>query len=777
MSRFHASGLPRPRILLVWFAVVAAAFVMTALLKAGKALPAPAPVAVGAVAYAGSQACASCHAVQTNAWAISHHAHAMDHARPQTMRGDFSGVTVSGAGSRARFYREGTQYRVETEGRDGRPAVFTISHSLGWEPLQQYLVTFPDGRLQVLPWAWDTRSSAEGGQRWFQVYGDEVIPPSDNRHWTRLQQNWNHMCAECHTTDLRKGYDPQEDRFRTTWSELGVGCESCHGPGGGHVRWALTGTADPDPLRGFASVAARRPAANWTPDPKTGSPAAAVGRPLGDEVETCARCHSRRGQIGTDWRPGHPITQTHSPVSLTAGLFEADGQMKDEVFNDHSFKQSLMYEKGVVCSDCHDPHSGKVRAQGAAICSQCHQPERFAAVAHTGHQPGPAAPDCIGCHMPSRTYMQVDRRHDHSFRIPRPDLAAATGSPNTCNACHTDRTANWAAEAIAKWHGPIRKGHQRYGTAFHKSRTGQPQAREMLQALAVDGDTPGLARATAIDELAAWPAAASDAAAAAGLTDPDPLVRAAAVRRLEGQPVDRRRAALPLLGDTVRLVRIAAGFLLADLATESLAAVDREALSAAVAEYEAAQAIDLDRPEARANLALLRIKQGRHGEAEGEFRAALKLEPGAAAIAVQLADLYRRKGHEAEAERTLRAVLTIDPGAMIAHHALGLSLIRQRRPGEALKALEAAFRGDAANARYAFVYGVALRSVGKHDDATRVLEAALALSPADADITSALLQEALKRGDAQRASGLLRNLMALRPDDTRLIELSRRLGR
>jgi predicted CXXCH cytochrome family protein len=774
MSRFHASGLPHPRILLVWLVVVAAAFVATAILKAREALPAPAPVAPHSAAYAGSPACASCHASQHSAWAGSHHAHAMDHARPGTMRGDFSGATVTGAGSTARFYREGAQYRVETEGRDGRPAVFVISHSLGWEPLQQYLVTFPDGRLQVLPWAWDTRSSAEGGQRWFQVYGDEAIPPSDDRHWTRLQQNWNHMCAECHTTDLRKGYDPKEDRFRTTWSELGVGCESCHGPGAGHVRWAQAG-ADPDPLKGFASVAARRPAADWTPDPETGSPSAKVERPPGDEVETCARCHSRRGQIATEWRPGHPIAQTHSPVSLAAGLFEADGQMKDEVFNDHSFKQSLMYEKGVVCSDCHDPHSGKVRAQGPAICGQCHQPERFAAVAHTGHAAGPAAPDCIACHMPSRTYLQVDRRHDHSFRIPRPDLTVATAVPNTCNACHTDRSAVWAAEAVALWHGPRRKGHQTYAETFHASRSGDPAARQALQKLATDATIPALARATALDELATWPSAASDVAAAQALSDADPVVRAAAVRRLEGQPVDRRRAALPLLGDTVRLVRIAAGFLLADLATESLAAVDREALSAAVAEYEAAQAIDLDRPEARANLALLRIRQGRRDEAEAEYAAALRLDPGRAAIAAQLADLYRRSGREAEAERILRRTLAAAPDAAIARHVLGLSLVRQRRLQEALEELKAASVGDPGSPRFAFVYAVALRSAGSASEARNVLDAAYLRHPADADIAAALLDDALRRGDRARAAALVQRLVMLRPDDRRLAELAGRL--
>lgn len=757
-------------------ALVTLVFLATAWIKSG------APVTTGALGadvpvHVGSQACAGCHASQAASWATSHHAHAMDHARPETMRGDFAGRWVEAAGSRARFFREGDAYRVETAGSDGKPAVFTITHSLGWEPLQQYLVTFPDGRIQTLPWTWDTRPAAEGGQRWFLVYGEERIGPSDSRYWTRLQQNWNHMCAECHATDLRKGYDAQADSFRTRWSELGVGCEGCHGAGSGHVAWARAGADDTDATRGFASLAPRRPVPDWSPDPATGSPAAGVARPPGDEVETCARCHSRRGQIGTDWRPGRPLAETHSPVTLAAGLFEDDGQMKDEVFNDHAFKQSLMYAKGVVCSDCHEPHSGKVRAEGGAICAQCHEPERFAAIGHTGHAPGPGAPDCIACHMPARTYMQVDRRHDHSFRIPRPDLTAALGVPNTCSACHADKPPSWAAAAVERWHGPQRKGFQTYAKAFHGSRAGDPRAREALQSLATDERLPAPARATAVEELASWPAAASEGAVAKALGDPDPVVRATALRQLEGQPAERRRLALPLLADPVRLVRVAAGYLLADIPPETLPQNLREALPAAIAEFEAALAIDLDRPEARANRSLLRLKQGRSAEAESEYLAALRLDPTAGAVAAQLADLYRHSGREAEAERVLRAALAADSGSASAHHALGLSLIRQKKPQEALIELKAAAEADPANARFAFVYAVALRSLGQPELASRVLAAAAARHPADVDIASALLQEALQRQDRPRALDLARRLAALRPDDPRFADLAARLGR
>lgn len=341
--------------------------------------------------------------------------------------------------------------------------------------------------------------------------------------------------------------------------------------------------------------------------------------------------------------------------------------------------------------------------------------------------------------------------------------------------CHADKPAAWAAEAVERWHGPVRKGFQTYAGAFHRSRGGDPAARASLQRLAVDGAAPALARATAIDELVAWPAAASIAATDAGLSDADPLVRAAALRALEGSDRARRRAALPLLGDPVRLVRIAAAFLLADWPADDLTPAQAEARVGALAEQEAAFAIDLDRPETRANRALLRLKQGRGSEAETEYRAALALDPSAGAIAAQLADLYRRSGREGDAEQVLRAALARDPASGTAQHALGLSLIRQKRPQEALEALAQAARAEPGNARFAFVYGVALRSLGQPEEASRILREAALRHPADVDLATVQLQEAMQRRDRAGAAEWVRRLVALRPDDQRFRDLAGRL--
>ena len=413
-------------------ALIGTLVVLTAAFGRAQAPPqqgnAPGVAAAPPAGYVGSAACAGCHELQTSAWRSSQHAGAMQEATDRTVLGDFDGVTVEHHGSRARFFREGGRFVVETDGKDGKTAGFTVRYTFGVEPLQQYLVEFPDGRIQALPFAWDTRPKEAGGQRWFHLYPDERVPHTDPLHWTGAQQNWNYMCAECHSTNVRKNYDATTDTFHTTFSEISVGCEGCHGPAAGHLAWAQGGRPSATGNKGFPSVVAPRAPVAWAPDPRTGSPTASTAQPSGGEVDMCGRCHARRGQFTEDWRPGRPLADTHLPAFLTADLFEADGQMRDEVFNYASFLQSKMHAKGVVCSDCHDPHSGSLKAVRAEVCSQCHAPAKFAAETHTRHVAGPTAPDCISCHMPERTYMVVDRRHDHSFRVPRPDLSASLGN-------------------------------------------------------------------------------------------------------------------------------------------------------------------------------------------------------------------------------------------------------------------------------------------------------------------------------------------------------------
>ena len=726
--------------------------------------------------FVGSASCATCHATQSHDWFSSQHAKAMARATPDTVLGNFDDARIDHKGSSARFYRDGARFMVETEGADGKAATFEVTDTFGLEPLQQYLVSFPDGRKQALPFAYDTRPSSEGGQRWFHLYPDQMIAPSDPLHWTGAQQNWNFMCAECHSTALRKNYDAAANRFDTRFSEISVGCEACHGPARGHVDWAKGAREVGVAHKGFASVAASRPVADWEIDPATGSPKAGVSRPAGDEVETCARCHSRRGILSENWQPGRPLTDTHLPTFLSEGLFEADGVMQDEVFNDHSFKQSLMYAKGVTCSDCHAPHSAKLRAPGPAVCGQCHLPERFDTAAHSGHAPGPKAPDCISCHMPARTYMVVDKRHDHSFRIPRPDVSARLGTPNSCNDCHADKPADWAAAAVERWHGPERKGFQNWAGAFRDARRNEPAARDELIALASEPAVPAIVRATAVSELQGFPSIVTEEAVRKALVDPDPLVRIAALRGQAGQPLDVRwRRVSPLLTDPVAGVRIEAASQLADQPISALSEAERVSLEAGWREYEGAQRLNADRAEARANLGNFLLRRGDAAGAEAEFLAGLKLQPANAGLMVNLAEFYRLQGREDEAQEILRRAIDAQPEAAAPHHALALALIRQRHYPEALEHLARAVALAPENPRYAYVYAVALSSTGHRAESAAVVSDALRHTPNDAPLLTLALNEALQSGDIDRARTLIPRLLRLRPDDAELARLAERL--
>src|SRR5262245_5255049 len=206
-----------------------------------------------AAAFVGAQACAGCHPQEHVRWSASDHARAMQMASEATVLGDFGDRRLSHAAITSTFFRRGGKFMIRTDGPDGKLADFEIKYTFGLRPLQQYLIELPGGRLQALSIAWDARSREAGGQRWFHLYPNERIDFRDELHWTRRQQNWNYMCADCHSTNVRKNYDAAADRYATTWSEINVACEACHGPGSLHVsraeasRWRRLweGTAGP----------------------------------------------------------------------------------------------------------------------------------------------------------------------------------------------------------------------------------------------------------------------------------------------------------------------------------------------------------------------------------------------------------------------------------------------------------------------------------------------------------------------------------------------------
>jgi predicted CXXCH cytochrome family protein len=732
----------------------------------------------GAATFAGSEACAGCHQSEAKLWRTSQHERAMAHATDKSVLGDFNDASFQYFDVRSRFFRKDGKFFVETDGPDGQLATFEVKYTFGVDPLQQYLIEFPDGRLQALSVAWDGRPKDKGGQRWFHLYPNEQIKHDDVLHWTRLNQNWNFMCAECHSTGVRKNYDAAADRFATTWAEISVGCEACHGAGSRHIAWAQEqkrwwpfGKTE-DPTKGFAVQFDERSGTTWTPNAKTGMPQR-NGMPLGvrKEVETCGLCHARRAQFSEKWMPGQSLSKTHLITPMHRNLTYADGQMRDieEIYNYLPFRQSKMFASGVTCSDCHDPHSAALRAPGDAVCGQCHMPSKYETAAHRHHENVNVSVRCSSCHMPERTYMVVDRRHDHGFRVPRPDLSVKFGTPNACNDCHRDKSAQWAASAIEGWFGPQREGFQTYAAAFHSAWTEQPNAGKLLGEVASDGNIPAIVRASVLIELGPYLSRANLNLAQNGLSHSDPMVRMAALEMLSSVPANQLWPIVsPLLSDPVEGVRIRAVSLLAPVPTASQPDADRGSFETAAAEFVAAQRFNAERPEARVTLANFLTQRGQTTEAEAEYKAALRLNPQFAPAAINLADLYRILGREDEGVAALREAATTAPRDAGLHHALGLALVRQKKTDEALAELRRAADLAPDQAQYSYVYAVGLHSAGRVDDAIATLKENLSKHPDNRDSLLAITSFYRDAGNFAAALEYAQHLAQIFPDDRRI---------
>lgn len=719
--------------------------------------------------HVGSQACADCHGEQFRAWQGSQHAHAMQHATSDTVLGDFDDATFSYAGIESRFFRRDGRFFVRTDGTDGQLGDYEIRYTFGVEPLQQYLVEFPDGRLQALSIAWDSRPASAGGLRWFHLYPDEAIDHRDELHWTRPAQNWNFMCADCHSTALRKGYDTQSDSFATRWAELNVGCEACHGPGSQHLDWARG--AGEIPHKGLTLLLDERRGSGWRRsveqltarrDPPS--------QEQSKEQEVCAQCHSRRSQLAEGFQPGKRLLDHYSPALLEPGLYHVDGQQREEVFISGSFAQSRMHAAGVTCSDCHEPHGQKLRAQDNALCAQCHAPQHYDAPAHHFHPVGSPGAQCVSCHMPQTTYMVVDPRRDHSLRIPRPDLSARLGTPNACNACHSEQSAEWAAQAIREHHPKPVEGFQRFAEIWAAAEGSAPGASAGLAGLLTDPAQPALVRASSAARLR-QPGRAEDwQALRQALDDPSPLVRRAALGSLEGLPPGPRGEWLaPLLSDPLQSVRSEAARLLADVPLpQSLQA----AFARAMGEYEALLQLNADRAEGRSELARLRRRQGHEAEAVEQLQAALRLDPLYLPAYLEFAELQRSAGREAQAEALLREGLALRPQAALLHYSLGLGLVRQQRKGEALGHLQQAQQLAPDDPRFAFALALALHP-GAPAQALAVVEKVLQARPHEADLLWLAGVYSLKQGKPAAAVAYAERLLAVSPGSPRATALLR----
>ncbi|HHX6700616.1 TPA: tetratricopeptide repeat protein [Pseudomonas aeruginosa] len=699
--------------------------------------------------------CQTCHARQSEQWRGSHHQLAMQPANPGSVLGDFADARFSHAGETTRFYRKGDGFWVNTPAADGGNADFQVRYTFGVEPLQQYLLDTGDGHLQALGVAWDTRRKA-----WFHLYPDERVDARHPLHWSKPQQNANFMCMECHNTGFERNHDAASGRFDSRWLASGVGCQSCHGPAAAHLAW----TRQPDRREAHAGFA--------------GSLAATANRA---QVESCARCHSRRSPLSDGFDATARLLDDYLPSPLGPVLYELDGKIRDEVFEYGSFVQSRMYAKGVACSDCHDPHGARLKANGNDVCLQCHNPTGravrsdiddsglvaadYSSREHLRHRPEGPAGKCVACHMPGKYYMVNDLRHDHSFSVPNPAQALALGVPDACVGCHArmpgaslvERFRNWYPNAIPRDGG--------YAQDLALVRDGRPGAAAALLRQLLHSDLPAIRRATLLGEVPGYPGQPLLRQALAALGEKDPQVREAAIGAVATllSPTERVEPIAPSLNDPVRAVRLSAAYALlpaiAELGTHGTA------WRRAIDEYEGAQLVQRERAEANLNLANLYRADGRSGLVEASLREALRRDADFAPARVALGQWLENAGRDSEAVTLLHEGIRRQPQSGLLHYARGLALIRQGKREAARQALAEALAAEPDNPRYPYVLAVAWHETGQPDKAIETLRALLARRPAERAARLALADYLRQAGDAAGADAVLVELRAINPDD------------
>ena len=650
-------------------------------------------------AYVGEAACIQCHTQEYNDWKGSHHDWAMKLPTDTTVLGDFNNASFSADGENYLFYKKDSTYYVKT-GVKGNEIEYEIAHTFGVTPLQQYLIKFPDGKYQTLRATWDTQKEV-----WFNQYAGQDIPHKDWLHWTEGGQRWNTMCAECHSTNLEKNYNVGKDAFNTTYDNITVSCEACHGPGGAHMNWATSDT------------------------PKGNSQIQVLGGTQTAQLNQCAGCHARRVKLTEVMKSGVAFDDQFMLQTINSEYYHADGQIKEEDYVFGSFVQSKMYAEGVKCADCHNVHSNKLKFEGNTLCMQCHE-SNYNSESHHFHKGEDESTQCVSCHMTGANFMGNDFRRDHSFRVPRPDQSTEFDTPNACTGCHQDKSDNWAADWIVKWYGTERADHY----SDHLLKASQPPyddktRKEVLQFIN-NLNYPAISRATALEYFPVSGEKVEIEMLLAALKDSSALIRYNALFKFQGYPLNQKLSiALELLNDSTKLVRIGSAQLIAEMDLAQLKPAQRSNAQAARNELLSMLRANADFPLGRLQLGDYYYKQQQIKRAITEYEMALKMDSLLTPVYTNLATAYSVLGNNDKALQTLSTLIEMEPAYARAYYLRGLLYYEVGNNEGAINDLEKAVSIDPSNFRAHYNLSNLYFSTGKLSNAERVMIAGLQVQP------------------------------------------------
>ena len=328
----------------------------------------------------------------------------------------------------------------------------------------------------MLPVFWHVAS-----KRW--VDWKEITPIPDGAH--DIRQIWNANCFNCHGTNIVQGYDLDEKKYKSTWTEMGIGCEACHGPGRQHVALMEEWEKDPASKPAYDNSSKNRQLSDTL---KIFSTRSSEPRRIYD---TCAYCHGNKNNVFVGFKGGDHYADYALPFLISEPIPENDLQGEfwpDGRPNRFNRPQALTlsgcFKAGAItCTNCHVAHGSRNEylAEGEhqpgpqrrrAVHAVPHGAEAASTAgparslkpssasspkpsftgaglqAHTFHAPESAGSRCISCHMSDVNWRLLIRRRDHTFQPPVPENTAQFGIPNACTTCHDNRSPEWAAKQM-----------------------------------------------------------------------------------------------------------------------------------------------------------------------------------------------------------------------------------------------------------------------------------------------------------------------------------------
>lgn len=655
--------------------------------------------------YVGDAQCMQCHKTAFESWKKSDHDLAMQLANDTTVLGDFNDARTTIDGVSYFFTKKNNRFTVQIKEIDGSEKEYSIGYTFGVYPLQQYLVDFQKGKKQVLRVSWDVVA-----KKWYHQYAGDKMDPHDWLHWTESSQNWNTMCAECHSTNLKKNYNSADDSFKTTYASINVSCESCHGPAEKHVFWAnssrdTTNLANAYILKGKTQL---------------------------EQMTMCAPCHSRRAKLTENLVPGEYFENQYLLQVLDTVNYHGDGQVDNEDYVYGSFVQSKMYHNDVKCSDCHNVHTLKLKKQGNNLCMQCHEP-KYNEPSHHFHPIGSESSQCINCHMTGKNYMGIDFRRDHSFRVPRPDQSVVYGTPNACTECHKEKSNAWAASKVKEWYGDKRGDNFSDGLLLSTKRGMTLDERKKLDAFITDLKYPAIARATVIDNLNII-MAEQYTPILNSLKDASPLVRHYALMKFRNlNPADRVSIAAEHIKDTSRLVRIAVAQLLNGMPKEQLQSIDQNALAKVQDELKTMLYANADFSTGRLSLGDYLLQNNDIQGAIKQYEAALKMDSLLLPVYTNLATAYSMTGDTEAAFKTLNTLLKIDPNSGRAYFLRALLNFEVKKDALGVADLNRAISIDPTDTRSSYNLATYYYQNKEWSKAEKAIKVALKIEPRNGD--------------------------------------------